>query len=309
MTLTREHVVWAYRILLDREPESEEVILPKMRAYGTTRELRHDIVTSEEYETKNRDFAQANDRTLVLTEITDGLRLWVDLADHAIGLNIVRGRFELNEVDFIRRTVKPGDSVIDCGAHVGYFTMHLADCVGPEGSVLALEPFTDNADCLERSIRENDFGTRVRLVRGAAGERDGIAEIVFAPRTLNSGGAYLRRPDEAVPPGHRAARVDVVSLDESAARRPVRFIKADIEGAEPLAFRGASRILSEDRPLVLSELHPAQLQRVSGVGADELLADMRGRGYRCRHLGAGVPGEPIDRAPRDGVTSVVFLPE
>jgi hypothetical protein len=72
--LTRDHIVWAYRILLDRDPESEDVILPKMRGYQNTRDLRNDIVTSEEYQEKNRDYAQMNDRTLVIKEIEPGLR-------------------------------------------------------------------------------------------------------------------------------------------------------------------------------------------------------------------------------------------
>ena len=73
MGLTRDHVVWAYRILLDRDPESEDVILPKMRGYQNTRDLRNDIVTSAEYQEKNRDYAQMNERTLVIREIAPGL--------------------------------------------------------------------------------------------------------------------------------------------------------------------------------------------------------------------------------------------
>ena len=106
MALTRDHIVWAYRILLDRDPESDDVILPKMRGYQNTRDLRNDIVTSEEYQEKNRDYAQMNERNLVIKEIAPGLRLAIDLADHAIGLNILRGRFELNEL-------------ISCGAPSG----------------------------------------------------------------------------------------------------------------------------------------------------------------------------------------------
>jgi FkbM family methyltransferase len=308
MSLSRDTVAWAYRILLDREPENEDVLQPKMRAYSTARELRHDIVTSDEYQEKNRDFAQANERTLVIKEIAPGLRLWIDLADHAIGLNIVRGRYELNEIEFIRRTVRPGDDVVDCGAHIGYFAMHLAACVGPTGSVTAFEPFDANAECLERSVHENGFAGRVWLKRAAVGASSGELEPVFAPNTINSGGAFLRLPDRAVPTGHDTRMVPVVALDDAALPRPVRFIKADIEGAEPLAFRGATGVLREDRPVILSELHPLQLERVAGVTPSAFLADMRRLGYRCHLLGAGVLGQEIEDAPSNGVTSVVFMP-
>jgi hypothetical protein len=100
----------------------------------------------------------------------------------------------------------------------------------------------------------------------------------------------------------------VVALDGSALPRPISFIKADIEGAEPLAFRGADGLLRADRPVILSELHPLQLDRVSGVTPAQFIDEMRARGYRCHLLGAGVPGAEIADAPSNGVTSVVFLP-
>lgn len=308
MPLSRDTVAWAYRILLDRDAESDDVLQPKMRAYNTTRELRHDMVTSDEYHEKNRDFAHSNERNLVIKEIAESLRLWIDLSDHAIGINILRGRYELNELDFIRRAVEPGHHVVDCGAHIGYFAMHLADAVGPGGTVTAFEPFEPNAECLERSIRENHFEGRVRLERSAVGAAPGSLPLVYAPNTINSGGAFLQGHGD-VPGGHATCTVPVVALDGLSLPRPISFIKADIEGAEPLAFRGADALLRADRPVILSELHPLQLDRVSGVTPARFIAEMRARGYRCHLLGAGVAGQEIDDAPNNGVTSVVFLPE
>jgi FkbM family methyltransferase len=307
MPLSRDTVAWAYRILLDREAESDDVLLPKMRAYDTTRELRHDMVTSDEYHEKNRDFAHSNERNLVIKEIATGLRLWIDLSDHAIGLNILRGRYELNELHFIRSTVRPGQHVVDCGAHIGYFTMHLAEAVGPNGTVAAFEPFELNAECLDRSIRENHFENRIQLERAAVGAAPGALPLVYAPNTINSGGAFLQGRGD-VPGGHATRTVPVVSLDMLALPRPISFIKADIEGAEPLAFHGADALLRSDRPVILSELHPLQLDRVSGVTPAQFIAEMRQRGYCCHLLGAGVAGPEIDDAPTNGVTSVVFLP-
>jgi FkbM family methyltransferase len=306
--LSRDHVVWAYRILLDRDPESEDVIRPKMQAYSSTRELRADIVTSEEYQEKNRDFAQANERNLVIKPLESGVRVVVDLADHAIGLNILRGRFELNELEFVRQTVRPGDHVIDAGAHVGLFAMHMADRVGPLGTVHAFEPFPANLECLEAAVRENRFEDRVTLERAAVGALSGEAQLVFARATLNSGGAYLLPSNAPVPDGHEAVPARVVALDNYELPRPVAFIKIDVEGAEPLALAGAAQLLRRDRPVVLSEVHPAQLARVSDVSPAAFIAQMAQAGYECRLLGAGVPGQPVQDVPGKGVTSVVFLP-
>ncbi len=124
--LTREHVVWAYRLLLDRDPENEDVIGPKLAGSRDTSELRRHLMTSTEFLEKNPDFAHTNDPTVVLKDIAPGVRLFLDLSDHAIGLNILRGRYERDEVAFVRSVLKPGDVAIDAGAHIGFFTMHMA---------------------------------------------------------------------------------------------------------------------------------------------------------------------------------------
>src|SRR6266404_2833862 len=92
--LTRDHVVWAYRLLLDRDPENEDVIGPKLAGSRDTSELRRHLMTSAEFLDKNPDFARTNDSTVVIKEIAPGVRLFLDLSDHVIGLNILRGGYE-----------------------------------------------------------------------------------------------------------------------------------------------------------------------------------------------------------------------
>jgi hypothetical protein len=91
--------------------------------------------------------------------------------------------------------------------------------------------------------------------------------------------------------------VPLVSLDALELRRPVRFIKMDVEGAEPQVLRGAARILREDQPLILSELHPTQLERASGATAGEFLAQVAALGYRAHRLEHGGSGRRSIRRP------------
>ena len=164
--------------------------------------------------------------------------------------------------------------------------MHMAAAVGPAGRVYAFEPLDANADLLERSIAENGFGDRVVFQRAAVGAAPGTATLTFPVETLNSGGAYLLRDGTAPLAGNQTQEVPLVALDALRLRRPVRFIKMDVEGAEPQVLRGAARILTEDRPVILSELHPTQLERASGVTADEFLAQIaRARLPRAPHRG------------------------
>lgn len=304
--LTAEHVRWAYRLLLDREPESDAVIGPKLAGSADTRQLRHHLMTSAEFREKNPDYAHTNDSVVVIKELRDGgPRLFVDLSDHVIGLGIVRGGYEQDEVEFVRSVVKPGDVAIDVGAHIGYFSMHLADAAGAEGHVYAFEPFPSNAALLARSIAENRFESRVTLTRAAAGPSSGTAQLSFARETLNTGGAHLVQ-DGAIAAGNETMPVEVRALDDMALRRPVRFVKLDAEGAEPGVLEGARRLLLADRPVILTELHPAQLSRVSGVTPGGFIELAKALGYEAFTLESGRPGPPLVHSG-DAVTSVVLI--
>lgn len=304
--LSREHVIWAYRILLDRDPESDAAIQPKLAGCRSTQQLRADIVTSQEYRDKNPDFAHTNDRTIVIREFDDGVRLFVDLSDHAIGLPIVRDQYERSELAYVRRTVTPGDHVLDLGAHIGFFTMHMAARVGPHGSVTAFEPFDENATLLERSIQENRFEGRVRLERAAVARKSGTAALAFATETLNSGGAFLASDPSVA--GHQVRQVRAVALDDLSLPGPIAFIKMDVEGAEPLMLQGGARLIARDRPIMVSELHALQLSRVSGRTAGAFLTDLSAMNYRVFRLDGGGPGAEVTAAPADPVCSIVMIP-
>jgi len=307
--LTRDHVVWAYRLLLDRDPESDDVIGPKLRGSASTAELRRHLMTSAEFREKNPDYAHSNDPTVVIKELRPGLRLFIDLSDHVIGLNILRDRYEADAVQLLRNLLQPGDAAIDVGAHIGFFTIEMAEMVGPTGRVYAFEALDANADLLERSIAENHFTGRVVFRRAAVGAASGTATITFPIETLNTGGAYLLRDGVAPLHGNRTRDVPLSALDDLHLDQPVRMIKLDVEGAEPQVIRGAVRVLREHRPVILSELHPTQLNRASGVTADDFLGQMRALRYDPHVVEDGQIGAALDRVPLGPVASIVFVPQ
>ena len=51
--LTREAVVWAYRLYLDREPESDQVINEHLLKCASTEQLRANFIYSTEFRDKN----------------------------------------------------------------------------------------------------------------------------------------------------------------------------------------------------------------------------------------------------------------
>lgn len=302
--LTREHVIWGYRLFLDREPESDFVIDEKVATTRGTRQLRANFMLSPEFGENNPELTLFNDRNIVIKEMDGGLRLFVDTSDIVIGWGIIRGTYEAEELEFVRRTVRPGENVLDIGANIGLFTVTMASLTGPTGKVYAFEPLEELATMLMRSVAENRFEDRVVLERVAVGDKAGTGQLISAAKTTNAGGAYLKAGN--VPSGHDVTEVKLITLDNYPLRRPVHFIKIDVEGAELLAFRGAKQLLKEDRPVILSELHPAQLSKVSGCTAAEFVAELESYGYKCHEL-RGSELLPVN-VHDPTVKSVVFLP-
>ncbi|MDR0359377.1 MAG: FkbM family methyltransferase [bacterium] len=297
--LTTEHVRWAYRLLLDREPENEDVLRSTARAIRTTPELRRAMMSSDEYQAHAVADAFAGTSIRVVSILDDGLRVCLDLADAVSGAGVVLGMGEVEERRWIRDTLRTGDVALDLGANVGLLTVTMAAAVGSTGRVVAFEPQPAAAELLQISVRENGFDDRVRIETVALGAQSGTVHLLDAPNG-NLSASHLVANTEARP----TVEARMVTLDGQDLPRPVRLIKADIEGAEPLAFTGAERLLGEDRPLILCELNPVRLTEVAGVSPREFIGQMDGRRYGCTAL----DGTPITEVTGTIPVSAVFRP-
>lgn len=199
-------------------------------------------------------------------------------------------------------------TVIDLGANVGYFTLIMADLVGPRGLVYACEPLPRNLDLLKRSIAENKLQRRVHVLPVAAGAPQGSGRLLTPSCTTNWGGAYLLSQKGTKKPQHEMLHVTVVRLDSLRIARRVGFIKADIEGAEYLAMKGSRRLLERDQPVVMCECNPSQLSAVSNVTPTQFVDFMAHLGYSVRRLEGTQLADVDCMHLQQGITTLVFVP-
>ena len=86
------------------------------------------------------------------------------------------GRWEEDEVRWMRGLLRPGQTVVDCGANVGYFSVLAAAAVGSEGHVVAFEPERANLRLLRHNLWRNG-ADNVRVVPAAAADRRGAMAL------------------------------------------------------------------------------------------------------------------------------------
>jgi len=165
---------------------------------------------------------------------------------------------------YLLDTIEPGQTVIDVGAHIGYFTIIMSRLVGNAGQVFAFEPDPHNFALLQKNLRLNRVHN-VHAERKAVSDRIGRADLHIAEN--NTGDHRLYGP----PTGREVHEVDVVSLDDYFARpdAPVHLVKIDTQGLEPRILEGMAGLIEHNRARVslVIEFSPVLLRRAhSDVG-------------------------------------------
>jgi FkbM family methyltransferase len=300
--VTREHVVWCYRVLLGREPESESVVDLFMRA-PSPNAVVNSILQSHEFKSNYHAFAAHLVDKWAMIESQHGFLIWVNLADAAISWPIIDGEFEVNETAFVLKHVRKGMTALDIGANIGFFSLLLGKAVGPSGKVIGFEPLPLLHSYAEKSVAANGFA-QCQIHQLAVGEERCKMRLLNNPGSTNRGGAFLDFGENH--DAHLVAtEVEVRPLSDFAEGR-VDFIKIDVEGAENFVFKPYRDQLMAHKPAVMSEVSPVQLKKVSGVSSGEYISMFLDIGYDCLDL---VSGGRVSAGGVQSLTNVVFLPK
>lgn len=207
----------------------------------------------------------------------DGLRLG---GDHIGQLYYVRELLEGGREDYfirlLREACRPGATVLEAGAHIGYVTLQAARAVGPSGRVVSFEPNPRTLPVLRRNVEANGFGDRVEIVPAALGSAPGRVSFHVTPAgdtsSLHAGAI-----------AGDSVEVEVATADASLAGGAVDVVKLDVEGGEVEALRGMRELLRRGRPVVFAECNP-QVLEAAGTSAAALAAELESLDYDVRWI-------------------------
>ena len=189
--------------------------------------------------------------------------------------------FEGDELKESGQYIRPGSTVLDIGANVGFTSEFYSRAVGSTGSVIAFEPDPIAAEIFKYNAAR--WGThRVRLVGVALGDRDGDA--VFFQNPSNRADNRLSA-DPVMAPKAVQVTVPMRTLSSVAAQEPetfahVSFIKIDVQGYETQTIAGMADWMARlhQKPTLLVELWPYGLRK-AGTHIGQLLDAIERLGY------------------------------
>lgn len=156
---------------------------------------------------------------------------------------------ERRVADAILGALEPGDTFVDAGANVGFFSVLASRVVGERGRVVAIEMMPDTAAMLRGNIALNGL-SNVTVEQYALSSHAG--ETITARVSVGKHGqATIGRRD--VPDHLEEVSVVSATLDQLLRGVEPKMVKMDLEGAEKDAADGAVRTFAKVRAIVFED--------------------------------------------------------
>jgi FkbM family methyltransferase len=197
-----------------------------------------------------------------------------------LGLEFKQG-FESEDIHYVLMLLPANPVVLDIGANFGIYSVLIASS-SESSQVHSFEPVPHTVSLLRSNVDRNGVGARITINNVAVGSEPGNLLITtdrYAGNYLLVGNSYDGNVQE----------VSVIRLDDYVAEKGLQrvdFIKCDVEGAELLVMKGASKVLTCMRPIVMLEIAEEWTRRF-GYSTADLKAYMRDAGYECKRDGGG----------------------
>lgn len=190
--------------------------------------------------------------------------------DSLLAKYVFYGNFEQDELSFLKKVIRPGDTFLDIGANIGLFSLMASPLVASQGKVISFEPSSNTHQRLMENIALNKF-TNVETHQIALSNQDATAELNI------TGGGFDAWNSLATPSEGKVVNTEEVKtmkLDSFVQNYPevdkIAFIKLDVEGWEIPVIEGGKMFLGgKQAPHLLVEFTEENAQNA---------------GYSCKQL-------------------------
>ncbi|MFA6918690.1 MAG: FkbM family methyltransferase [Patescibacteria group bacterium] len=141
-----------------------------------------------------------------------------------------------------------GDTVVDAGTNVGFFTILASKLVGDSGKIYSFEPVKEAATILKNNININNC-KNIEIVEKALGDQEGDIEFYIDSENLFEGSSSVIKPESE----KSRRKIQQTTIDDFVIANKIEqidFIKVDIEGAERYMLKGAEQTIKRFKPMI-----------------------------------------------------------
>jgi len=158
------------------------------------------------------------------------------------------------ELFYLDTILKPGNTCIDIGANLGYYSTRMAKLVGTQGKVYAIEPIPLFGSIWKKNVKPQK-NTQAVLYPYALGEKQGTVQMGIPEKNGRMHHGMTKVASSADENYMHYFDVEMRNPDELFADlKELQFIKCDVEGYESVVFDNLQETIKKFKPLVQSEL-------------------------------------------------------
>jgi FkbM family methyltransferase len=208
----------------------------------------------------------------VLCRVLGKYPMYVQASDRSVGARLMLdGYWETWVTMAIARHLKPGMMCLDVGAHVGYYTVLMADIVGARGRVIAFEPYAPSYRRLSDNVAVNGL-SNVGIQACAASSETG-ARNMYVDQTYTGNNSL-----ESSSPSVLCTPVECSTIDDKI-HVSVDFVKIDVEKHERHVWRGMQQLLARN-----ANVHIAMEYTLAADPELALLREIREAGFELHEI-------------------------
>jgi len=244
-------------------------------------------------------------------EIFDGQRTFMFRCDHIHELRRAMRIFikEPGTIEWIKKSLRPGDVFYDIGSNIGIYTIFAANFVGDQGKIYSFEPHSVNFSRLLDNIDANHFFNRIIPCNFALHDEKGYFDFVYSEYEAGSANHQLIQDNKNKTNGGDSKIAElkfattIDDLIENKKIRPPQHIKIDVDGNEMSILKGMSQLLKHKNK-------PKSIQvELDKDYKEELLGFMKSNGYFCKethYTQAGIKKIEEGQDPEQQVCNAIF---
>lgn len=193
--------------------------------------------------------------------------------------SVFKNRQDAAEIGLLKTIIKPGDTILDIGANIGFYAKILSDLTGARGKVYCFEPDSTNFSYLQKAVKDHK---NISTFNMAVSDAESVLKV-YKSKLLNVD--HRTYPVNNYDSIEEVKANSIDNLISSGTIQPANIIKIDIQGYELVAFKGMKKLLSESRDLkIVAEFWPHGFMR-AGSSAIELFDFFGSLGYSIYFIG------------------------
>jgi FkbM family methyltransferase len=164
--------------------------------------------------------------------------------------------------NLMRRYLKPGMTVVDAGANIGYMSVLASQLVGPVGKVFSVEVDPGNQPILRENLRHLGRDNW-EILPIAAWHEESLLNLF--PNDSGGAGTFVAETDEPGEGQVRAAPLgEVIDAD-------VDYMKVDCENTDHFVVKGAEKLFRRNPSMLITVEFNPDFTGHTEVGPSEIL--------------------------------------